>query len=218
MRAQRRKRMRFIKGSDVLTSDEEKIDSVDRVIIDPADKEVSHLVVGEGMFFGSGRVIPIEMVESTPEDEVRLGKKAEELESLPVFEEAHFVPLSETEQPFQDVDALYWYPPVGGWWNTGNILGYAMPRYVLKAERNIPEDMVALEEGANVLTPDGEQVGHIKKVETENDRVTHLVISAGLLFTEEKTIPSKWTQEVRENEVLLSVDSDTLENTPVKES
>lgn len=210
--------MRFFKGSDVLTSDGEKIGTVDRVIIDPADKEISHIVVGEGMFFATGKVIPIEMVASTTKDEVRLEKEVDELDSLPVFEEAQFVQLSEAEQPFQDVDALYWYPPVGGWWNMGNILGYAMPQYVLKAERNIPEDAVALEEGANVITQDGEHVGHIEKVETEEDRVTHLVISAGLLFKEQKTIPSQWIQEVRENEVLLSVDSETLENLPENES
>lgn len=210
--------MRFFKGADVMTKDGEKIGAVDRVIIDPADKEISHIVVGEGLFFATGKVIPIEMVASTTKDEVRLEKKVDELDSLPVFEEAQFVQLSEAEQPFQDVDALYWYPPVGGWWNMGNILGIAMPQYVLKAERNIPEDTVALEEGANVITQDGEHVGHIEKVETEEDRVTHLVISAGLLFAEQKTIPSQWIQEVRENEVLLSVDSETLDNLPEKES
>ncbi len=210
--------MRFFEGADVITTDGEKIGTVDRVIIDPADKEISHIVVGEGLFFATGKVIPIEMVASTTKDEVRLEKEVDELDSVPVFEEAQFVQLGEEEQPFRDVDALYWYPPVGGWWNMGNILGYAMPQYVLKAERNVPEGTVALEEGANVITQDGEHVGHVKKVETEADRVTHLVISAGLLFTEQKAIPSQWIQEVRENEVLLSVDSETLENLPGKES
>lgn len=210
--------MRFFRGSVVMAADEEEVGTVDRVIIDPNTKEISHLVVGEGMLFPTGRVIPIEMVESTNEDEVWLNKPSEELDSLPVFEEAYFVELSEAEQPFEDVDALYWYPPVGGWWNTGNILGYAMPKYILKAERNVPEGMIALEEGADVVTQDGEHVGHISRVKTEDEKVTHIVVSEGLLFTEEKAIPSKWIQEVRENEVLLSVESETLENLPEEES
>lgn len=205
--------MRFQKGSDVLASDGEKIGNVDRVVIDPESHQVSHLVAGEGIFFASGRVIPIGLVESTDEEAVKLNKTAEELEdALPVFEEAYFVELDEDDQPFEEVDALYWYPPVGGWWNTGNILGYAMPQYVLKAERNIPKDMVALEEGASVRAKDGEHVGNIVRVITEGDRVTHLVLSAGLLFSEEIVVPSKWIHDARENEVVLSVESKTLEN------
>jgi len=205
--------MRFKKGADVVSADGEKVGFVDRVVIDPETKDITHLVIGKGVLFASGNVIPIELVESTQEGQVRLEKDRDELEeALSVFEEAHFVELDETEQPFEDVDALYWYPPVGGWWNTGNILGYAMPQYVLRAERNIPDDKVALQEGARVLTADDELVGSVAKVITEDDRITHLVISAGLLLPEKKVIPSKWIHDVREHEIVLSVESGTLQS------
>lgn len=205
--------MRFKKGADVYSAEGQKIGIVDRVVIDPDQKDISHLVIGGGALFTSGKVIPLDLVESTGENRVNLKEDRDSLgESLSVFEEAHFVELDETDQPFEEVDALYWYPPIGGWWNTGNILGYAIPQYVLKAERNIPDDKVALQEGARAYAAGGEHIGNISKVITEEDHVTHLVISAGLLFPEEKVVPSTWIQKVEEHRVTLSVASGTLEN------
>ena len=207
--------MKFVKGAHVTASDGEKIGSVDRVVIDPETKKVSHLVVGEGVFFATGKVIPIDLVSTANEDGVTLKKPHQDLnKSLPAFEEAHFVELDDEDQPLEDIDALYWYPPVGGWWNTGNILGYAMPQYVVKAERNIPEDKIALREGADVITEDGEVAGQVEKYITEEGQVTHLVVKEGFLFAEKRMIPSTWIRDVREHEVLLSVGSGTLTDLP----
>lgn len=204
--------MIITRGSDVFSKDHEKIGKVDRVVVDPQSHKLTHIVVGKGPFFASGHVVSTEDIESAEKGEIVLRKTIDELEgNLPVFEETHFVKLGKGDQPFEEVDALYWYPPVGGWWNTGNILGYAMPQYVLKADRNIPDDKVPVQKGANVVTDSGEQVGRIKRVVIERERITHLVIEEGLLFTEEEIIPSKWISEVRENEVILSVGRETLE-------
>ena len=204
--------MIITRGSDVFSKDRVKIGTVDRVVVDPQSKEVTHIVVGEGPFFASGHLVSTGDIESTAEGEVVLQKAKNDLEdNLPVFEETHFIKLGDGDQPFEEVDALYWYPPVGGWWNTGNILGYAMPQYVLKADRNIPDDKVPVQKGARVMTDAGEHVGRIKRVVTERKRITHIVIEEGILFTAEEVIPSKWIGEVRENEIILSVGKDTLE-------
>ena len=75
--------------------------------------------------------------------------------------------------------------------------------------------MVALAEGAKVLSEDGEHVGNIETLITDpNERVTHLVISSGLLMKERKIIPSHWLGSVTEDEVHLSVESRLLERLP----
>lgn len=200
------------KGTDVFSKDGIKIGTIDRVVVDPQSKEVTHFIVGEGRFFASEYVVSTDDIEFTAEGEIVLQKMEEELEdNLPVFEEAHFVELSEGEQPFEEVDALYWYPPVGGWWNTGNILGYDMPQYVINTDRNIPDDKVPLQKRARVVTDAGEQVGRIKRVVVERDRITHIVIMEGILFREEQIIPSQWIREIQESEVILSVGKETLE-------
>ena len=75
--------------------------------------------------------------------------------------------------------------------------------------------MVALAEGAKVLAEDGKHLGNIETLITDpNERVTHLVISSGLLTKERKIIPSHWLSAVDDDEVRLSVDSRLLERLP----
>ena len=78
--------------------------------------------------------------------------------------------------------------------DTDDIPIYPQSLYIRRTEKNIPEGMVALAEGAKVLTEDGEQVGNIETLITDpkDERVTHLVISSGLLMKERKIIPSHW--------------------------
>jgi len=200
------------KGADVLAKDRGKMGTVDRVVVDPQSKEVTHIVVGEDPFFASGHVVSTQDIESTTEGEIVLRKTKDELrDSLPDFEETHFVELREGNLPFDQVDALYWYPPVGGWWTTGYIMGYSMPQDLLKADRNIPDDKVPLQKGTQIVTDDGEKTGRIKRVITEKERITYIVIKEGVLFPEEQFIPTQWIKEILESEVILSVEKEALE-------
>jgi uncharacterized protein YrrD len=90
-------------------------------------------------------------------------------------------------------------------------MGY--PPYPMETERNIPEDQIALKEGARVVASDGEHVGEVKQVMTGAlaDRVTHLLIGQGGLFNQEqKLIPITWVRGINEDEVQLRVNSDCL--------
>lgn len=83
-------------------------------------------------------------------------------------------------------------------------------------ELNIPDNTVALEEGVKVFSSDREQVGDVERVysEPEEQRVTHLVISQGLISKEKKLIPTLWVDSVIEDKVWLSVAKDFVENLP----
>jgi len=96
---------------------------------------------------------------------------------------------------------------------------YAKPRFV-KAENVIPEDTVALEEGAKVISKDGKHIGNVEQVivETSDHRATHIVVSEGFFLKERKLVPTIWITDVDEDQVTLSVWSDLFERLPEYES
>lgn len=212
--------MQFREGAKVVTADGERVGSVDRVVLEPESKEVTHLVVEKGFLFGEDKVVPMSLVGPATEEKVTLRRDAGNLEDLPNFEESHYFP-AETEpqrppEPATWARPLYLYPPVGSWWSSGGYAAYTQPQYVLKTERQIPEGTIALKEGAKVVSSDGEQIGDIERIFTEpqENRATHLLISEGLILKEKKLIPTRWLSTVLEDEVFLSVDSDFVERLP----
>jgi hypothetical protein len=94
--------------------------------------------------------------------------------------------------------------------------GYPQPPFLRRTELNIPDDTVPLEEGAKVVSSDGNHVGDVEQVYTEEQeqRVTHLLISHGLVSKTRKLIPTMWVERVRESEVGLSITKDFVEGLP----
>jgi uncharacterized protein YrrD len=97
--------------------------------------------------------------------------------------------------------------------NMGGYPLFPQPVYIEHTVTNIPENYVALKQGAKIITSDDQHVGNIERIITDmkNDRVTHLVISKGTLLKEEKVVPAHWISDVSEDEVHLSIDSDFVE-------
>jgi uncharacterized protein YrrD len=217
--------MQLAKGAKVFTADGERVGTIDRVVLEPESKEVTHLVVEKGFLFTEDKVVPMSLVGPATEDRVNLREGAGDLEKLPDFQETNYVAV-ETVGPQGDPQPapgsprwarpLYFYPPLGSWWRTTGFADYAKPRYVAQTEKHIPEDTVALEEGAKVIGMDGEHIGDIERIFTDpvGDRATHLLIAEGLILKEKKLIPTVWMSTVLEDEVRLSVNSDLVESLP----
>jgi hypothetical protein len=69
----------------------------------------------------------------------------------------------DTTDTSEQAAEVYFYPPHHvSWWATGGRLWYPKPRYVLKSEKVIPDGTVALEEGAKVVSNDGEDIGEVE--------------------------------------------------------
>ncbi len=208
--------MELKKGAAVTNVAGEKVGHVDRVVIDPITKEVTHIVVRKGLLLTEDKVVPTSLIGSAQEDRVMLLGGANGLKDMPVFEEKHFIPVHESElrhrapRP-EHAAPLYWYAPTGG-----VPMGSFIPRepeYVVKTEQHIPEGTVALKEGASVISADEQHVGNLEQVFTDSrtDRATHILISKGLLLKERKLVPTTWIKSVTEDEVRLAVGSPTLE-------
>jgi len=222
--------MEFHKGASVHSADGEQVGDVDRVVIDPQSREVTHLVVEKGWLFTTNKLIPAEAVSETTEQRVTLKRTSDELENLLDFEETHYMPTEGEElgvqQPPGQTRAMYWYPPAGTTWqgHSGYVgypdLGYVKPDYVKHTVRNIPEGTVPLKEGARVISGEGQHVGDVEEVLTdpEGDYVTHLVVSRGLLLKEKKLVPATWVTSVMEEEVQLAVGRRLLDELPEYQS
>lgn len=217
--------MQFKKGVTVKDDAGNKAGEVDRVVIDPHGGQVTHIVVRKGFLFGTDKVIPIDMVRRTADDEVILNVDKDRLNDLPDFIDVNFVPLNEQEMGRTsyegDVEPVYWYP-VGGasplMWGAGipgMNPGMVSPfPYRVDEKENIPKGEVALKEGAKVLGSDGQTVGEVEKVLTEDqkDRITGLLVTKGTLNRHKRIIPVNWIKRIKEDGVELAVTAGFVEN------
>lgn len=211
--------MEFKRGADVHMADGKKVGDVERVVMDPVTKEVTHIVIDKGIMFSEDKVVPLTWIEEAEENRVtlRAGIDQQEFDELPSFETFDLVPFTPADEDYPDTapTPLYWYPTAGvAWWDYPGLRGfYSRPAYIVEEEENIPEGAVALRAGAKVIAADGEQVGTVERVITAEggNRATHLVVSEGVLFPEKKLIPTNWINSVQEDRVLLAVGETLLE-------
>jgi uncharacterized protein YrrD len=218
--------MQLKQGIDIYTQNGDRVGQLSRVVIDPQSKRVTHLVVEKGFFFPEDRVVPIEAVGSTGDDRVTLSGDIS-MQELAPFEVTHYVDADREEwdtgaYPSQAfVPSFYWYPPVGTPGRTGfPAPAYGVNRPATETRRTIPEETVALQEGADVVSRDGRPLGSIEQVfaDPESNRVTHFVIAQGMLFKDRKMVPANWVDVIDEDRVYLSVGSKTLERLPTFEA
>jgi uncharacterized protein YrrD len=217
--------MQFQEGAQVLTARGEHVGDVERVVLNPDSMEISHVVVRKGLLFTTAKVVPLGLIDSATSEGVILRRDATGLEELPDFEETHYVPAEDQEgrsSNLKNEARSYGYPSadagLGG--TDYGIRGSGAssePKYVATKEQNIPEEAVALREGAKVISSDDRHVGDIKSVLTgpQADRVTYFVIKRGHLLKEEKLVPVDWISWIGENEAHLTVGSQILEALPV---
>ena len=220
--------MEFREGTEVFTVGGEKAGEIERVVIDPRTKQVTHVVVEKGFLFTENRVLPIEVIESADADRVVLSAKVDEdLDAWPIFEETYTIPLEEARAAetlegtgqvprTRPARPYYWYPPVGVAYSGGALGVPYYPGTLIEVERNVPEGSAALKEGAAIYSADDEHVGDVERVftDSESDAVTHLLISQGLLFKSHKLVPAGWIADVTDDEVFLSVEKRVLERLP----
>jgi uncharacterized protein YrrD len=209
-------------GAKVLAAEGEQVGQLDRVVVYPQRKEVSHIVVRKGLLFTEDKVVPVSLIDASTDDQVALREDAGNLEALPDFEEDHYLGVGETDSDGEQdqVPSLYWFPPVAttGWWY-GPFPIAPRPPYTVETVQNIPAGTIALKVGAAVIASDGERVGDVEKILTDlqENRATHIVISEGLIRKERKLVPTTWVTQVDEEELHLTFGSgfiDALDEYP----
>lgn len=218
--------MQLHKNAAIKNMEGDSLAHVKRVVIDPRDKQVTHLVAEKGLFFKSTKVIPIDMVDSASKEEVVLKQSVNDLDALPDFETDYHIPArvqdAKADTHKQQVDPLYWYSPIPtrSWW--GKHDGFAQypnflkPSYVVTTERNIPEGTVPLKEGAKIFSSDGYYIGNVEKLYTEapEKRVAYVLMSKGSFSKGKKLIPTAWVNTILEEKIHLSVETSVISRLP----
>ena len=171
---------------------------VSRMIIDPATETVTHLVIQPKHPLGVGRLVPLDLVETTAGD-IRLRCTVEEFGELE--------PAQETEL-IDDVTAGL------------GIGGLNAPMGVISPVQTILEDVVPLGEadvdrGDPVHALDGE-IGRVHgcQVDPDDHRVTHVLLAEGHLWgRKEVAIPVSAVTTV-ENGIWLNLTKKQVEDLP----
>jgi uncharacterized protein YrrD len=207
-------------GMRVFTPSGEEVGRINRFVLDPSTNEVTHVVIQKGWLLPEDKILPFQMVKSI-EDTLVLNEEIRDFDELPPFEETHFVravddDLSPSGDPaYQYTPAYYWYPSHSNIGFPGIGLGhYTWPAGETK--RNIPEDTIPIKEGPDIVSSDGKEVGNVERlfVDVDSNKVTHFLISQGLLFKDRKLVPVHWVKSVTEDNVYLAVSSQVLERLP----
>ena len=171
---------------------------VSRLIIDPATETVTHLVIQPKQRLGVGRLVPLDLVDTTAGD-IRLRCTVEEFCELE--------PAQETEL-IDDVTAGL------------GIGGLNAPMGVISPVQTILEDVVPLGEadvdrGDPVHALDGE-IGRVHGllIDPDNHRVTHVLLEEGHLWGRKKvSIPASAVTGVQ-NGIRLSLTKKQVEDLP----
>ena len=209
-------------GTSVFASDGDELGEIKRFVIDPTTNEVTHLVIGGGLFT-QDKVVPFDKVTSETEDGLVLSHEIQDYDDLPPFEETYYVEARDryAEGRVDDTPSapagrsFYWYPPYGYLGYPAYGLGtYGWPQGL--TQQNIPEGSVPIQEGTDVVSSDGEHVGDVEHllVDDENHQVTHFLISKGLFFKERKMVPANWIRTVMDDKVQLNVTAAVLDGLP----
>lgn len=212
--------MQFHRGATIFTSDGKEVARVDRIVVDPATNLVTHLVLRKGRLFSVDKVVPIELITAGANGALIVQLKGDELSRLADYEEKQYVIADEhalTPHPHPDplapaetlyYNPLYPEPPLAA--------ATSEPALIQEVKTNTPDGTVAIKAGAKVYSYDDQPIGHVDLVLTSPspERVTHLLISYGMLRRDHRLVPVRWIANWHEDEVRLAITAGMFDSLP----
>lgn len=212
--------MQFKKGVRVDDAQGKHVGTVEQVVIEPSNGQISHVVVHTGHLMGADKVVPVDNIRATNDAAVSLNITTDEVKALPDLVEVHYIPLNDVETAEYGyggdlAQPVFWYPfggPVNFTYPSA-FPGDAGHPFRIESQVNMPKGTVALAEGAKVYGKDGKHVGDIEEIIAGNEKedVTALVITKGAFNQEKKMIPANWISKIMADEVQLSVNSSVID-------
>lgn len=175
-----------------------------QVVIDPIEEKVTHLIVEPEHRQGVGRLVPVELIDASP-DHVDLRCSRADFERMPIAEEIRFLPGVDGYPGYDPEQTLLW-PFFGG--NT------TMP-VVLDT---LPVGEVAAQRGEDVYASDG-RIGQVEGliVDSRNYHVTHVVLKEGHLWGRKQVaIPISAVTSVEEGIRLSMTKQEVADLPPVE--
>jgi uncharacterized protein YrrD len=184
--------MNLKQHANVVTADEQEVGRVERLVMEPRTKEVTHIVVHSAHLFPDDKVVPVRLIESANERRVTLREAVGDPKALPPFQEKLRGGSSGEQWPTATRADPFGPTASGG---------------EAEMKLNIPDEAVVVSAGTRVVSADDKQVGTLEQVltEPEADRATHFVVSEGLLLKSRKLLPAAWIGNILDDEIHLTV-------------
>jgi sporulation protein YlmC with PRC-barrel domain len=157
--------------------------TVQRVVVDPLARTVTHLVVEPRHRLGMARLVPVDIAESTG-DGVRLRCSTAEFERFDAAEETRFVAGMIDDENYEPEQVLSWpyYGLHGG--QASAVAGAAVPGISpTYTNETLPEGEVNVHRGEPVYATDG-PIGRVHGLAIDRDsrRVSHVLLAEGHLW------------------------------------
>ena len=202
----------FQMNADVIAVHEKQVGSLERVVVNPKTKVITDIVVKTGSLLDKvSKVVPIELVHETNENQIKLSDTVDNWEDFPPLEELHLIDGNgDKSEMVEDIPPVVYGNPILGPTRVPVSMG---EQPLTEMERNVPDNTVALNEHTKIITTDGKHVGNLASVLANSavDQVTYIGTSMGTLTKKEKLIPVKWIKEINEDEVTLRVNKESIE-------
>ena len=203
--------MRLELGSRVDCTDEEFGELVD-VVVDPATRRLTHLVVEPRRKDWVARLVPIDVVQTRDDARraVELRMTVEEARRLPPVHHVAFLRLGDlpVDDPDWDVGIkeVLTFP-----YYTAYELEPMPPDFAVEYDR-IPKGDVEIRRASSIASADGHHLGQVDGfVVDRDDQITHLVLERGHLWgRREVTIPIGAVATVETDAIALSLTRDEV--------
>jgi hypothetical protein len=203
----------FTIGSEVGCSDG-PCGELARVVVDPVSRVVTHLVVEPKHRQGLGRLVPLDLAD-TSSGEIRLTCTLAEFEHLDSAEETQFVPGSGGYAAYGPEQVLSWpYYGLGG--ATGVQGDTVVPISQTVTYDTIPLGEVEVRRGDHVHATDGD-IGQVQGlvIEPGSHGVTHVLLKEGHLWgRKEVAIPIGAVGRVDEDGIRLTITKHEVADLP----
>ncbi|MFN0088294.1 MAG: PRC-barrel domain-containing protein [Blastocatellia bacterium] len=191
---------------------------VERVILDRATYEATHLVVRHGNPLSPEYLLmPLAWVVGTEHDQVRIDRGDEAIAALPRFEVQHYIDLDKLEQeqarsPRSKIKPLDWVnylvPMVT------HALGdpYNAPGVIVTEQLLSPSES-AVARGLPVESSDGHKLGEVHEVLlSEPDlRLSGIVMARGLFRKRLMRLPADWVSRITRDRIVLNRTQEQVE-------
>lgn len=180
------------------------------VIINPISKVVTHIVVQEKGFIGIERLIPVDEILESKDDQIALRCTLSEFSKFESFTESHYIG---GEDQFLDYQAEhYYYHP------------YMMPEFddifeyepMYEEIERIPPCEFGVHQGATIHATDG-KVGQINEflISPVDNHISHLILKEGHLWGKKLvTIPVSEIDRIETDRVYLKLNKQAIEKLP----
>jgi sporulation protein YlmC with PRC-barrel domain len=193
----------FTIGSKVVCSDG-VCGELTRVVVDPVARVLTHLVVDPRHRRGTGRLVPVELVESAAA-EIGLECTMAEFKALEVAEETQFLPGATGEWSYGQGEMF-----------SSPYFGLGRGIRVATTYDRVPVGEVEVRRGEQVHATDGE-IGHVRGlvIDPSDNHVTHVLLDEGHLWGQKRVaIPISAVKEVADDGVWMTLTKDQVRDLP----